>query len=332
MKKIKYLFNRILHMDFSQMKEKINEINKKTKKSKFLIFIDMIYCGFKYQAGYMDYYLFEMNKLNNSQRKTIMTRGKNNALIKKYNDPNFIHFFDNKGEFNNKFIDFIKRDWIVLTKENYDEFKSFLSNKDEIICKPLTGSCGKGIEKLKVGEYKNKKDLYNYLINNNLLLIEEVIKQHDVMNKLNPSSINTIRIVTINNGTESEVVVAYLRIGNGKFVDNFNSGGMVVPINEKVGEINYPALDKSNNLFYKHPTTNTDIVGFKIPFWNEVLEYTLALSKVIKEVGMVGWDIAISTDGPTIVEGNNYPGHDIYQLPPHRTNGIGVLPKFKKFL
>ena len=36
--------------------------------------------------------------------------------------------------------------------------------------------------------------------------------------------------------------------------------------------------------------------------------------------------------GIDIVEGNSYPGHDIYQLPPHRTNGIGVLPRFEKYL
>ena len=30
------------------------------------------------------------------------------------------------------------------------------------------------------------------------------------------------------------------------------------------------------------------------------------------------------------IRDSDYPGHDIYQLPPHRTNGIGVLPKFQK--
>ena len=49
-------------------------------------------------------------------------------------------------------------------------------------------------------------------------------------------------------------------------------------------------------------------------------------------MGVVGWDIAITPNEPVVVEGNEFPGHDIYQLPPHRTNGIGVLPDFEKIL
>ena len=317
-------------MNFNQMNEKINEIHIKSKKSKISIFFDLVYCGLKYQAGYMDYWLFEMYNLDKSQRATVMTRGKNDTIIKRFNNNDYIYYFDNKGEFNKKFAKFIKRDWLILN-DNIDEFKKFIKGKEYIICKPLTGSCGKGIEKIKISDYKDQNKLYKHLIDNQLLLVEEVIKQHDTMNKLNPSSINTIRVVTLYN-KKPNIVVAYLRIGNGKFVDNFNSGGMVVPVDETTGEIHYPALDKSNHLFEKHPTTKTNIIGFKIPYWDEVLKYVLEISKEIKEVGVVGWDIAITPDGPTIVEGNNYPGHDIYQLPPHRTDGIGILPKFQKYL
>lgn len=48
------------------------------------------------------------------------------------------------------------------------------------------------------------------------------------------------------------------------------------------------------------------------------------------QVGIVGWDVCVTDNGPLLIEGNDFPGHDIYQLPPHRTNGIGVLPKFKR--
>lgn len=56
---------------------------------------------------------------------------------------------------------------------------------------------GHGIEKIKVGELSNK-ELYDYLKNKNLTLLEEVVKQHKDLTKLYPlASVNTLRIITI---------------------------------------------------------------------------------------------------------------------------------------
>ena len=35
---------------------------------------------------------------------------------------------------------------------------------------------------------------------------------------------------------------------------------------------------------------------------------------------------------PSLIEGNQYPGHDLYQLPIHRKGNIGVIPTFEKAL
>lgn len=164
----------------------------------------------------------------------------------------------------------------------------------------------------------------------NLLLVEEVIEQIPELNKLNATSVNTIRVITL--GPESKIILAYLRIGNNKIVDNFCGGGMVAPINIETHKIDYPATDKVGNVFYKHPTTQTDIVGFEVPYFDEIKELIAEVSKIVPQVSYVGWDVALSTKGPCLVEGNDFPGHVLYQLPPHRTDGIGVLPIFKKVL
>ena len=311
------------------MFSKINEISKKTKKSKIFIFFDMALCAVKYQAGYMDYCLFEMYNLNNSQRKTIMTRGKNNYLIKKYNDKRYIHIFENKDEFLERFKDYVKRDFLFLN-DNLNEFKSFCKKHSKFIAKPRDGSCGKGIEIIKING--NVNEIYKYLLEKKLVVVEELIIQDKEIDKINPSCINTFRIVSINKNNEVGIVAAYFRIGGGhNFVDNFNSDGMVVPIEISTGSIKYNALDKNGNLYKFHPNTNYPLVGFVIPKWNEIKELVKKLAQVVPEVGMVGWDIALSNKGPVVVEANDFPGHDIYQLPPHRTNGIGVLPQFTKY-
>ena len=273
-----------------------------------------------------------MWRLNAKERETVLTRGKNNIFVKYYNNKEFNHIFLNKNEFNSVFKDYLNREYIILNGKNKDEFNKFLKGKKIIFCKPTSGTHGDSMEKIVVSDFNG--DLYNYLYNKNLVLVEEVVIQCSEMNKLYPYAINTVRIITVNRYDNKQLVVAaYQRIGNhGYIVDNYNGGGMVVPINEKTGVIEYPAVDKLKNIYYKHPMTNTDIVGFKVPKYKEAVKLALKASKVVKEIRYVGWDIAITDKGPVIIEGNEYPGHDIYQLPVHRTNNIGVLPKFEEAL
>lgn len=329
---MKYVINRIFNMSFKNMFKQIDVVNKRSGKNKIIIFFDMIICGFKYQAGYMDYMLFEMYNLSSKQRKTIMTRGKNNKLIKKYNDFNYKSYFLMKDQFDNKFKKYLHRDFLVINENSLNDFNLFIKKHSIFFAKPLDGQCGKKIEKIDVSKYDG--DLFMHLLDNKLYLLEEPIIQHDEINRLHPCSINTIRMVTIYNKEKKQgkVAVAYFRIGNGKCVDNFNSGGMVVPIDKKSGSILYPAQDKAGNLYYNHPLTNTAIVGYKIPMFQKAIKLAEELSGIIPEMGVVGWDIAITPKGPVVVEGNEFPGHDIYQLPPHRTDGIGVLPEFEKIL
>ena len=326
MGKINYLLKRITSMNYKQMFNTIDEIHKKSGKNKVGLFIDIINCGIKYQAGYMDYKLFEMYDLNKEQRKTIITRGINNSIVKKYNNPEGMRKLRNKIEFNKKFNKYLARDWMEVTEDNYEDFKQFVEKHNEIMIKPVADCCGKGIEKVKVNK-KNCKDIYNNIIETNRVLIEEVAIQCPELSKLHPTSINTIRMVTLN----QSLVVAFLRIGNNNdVVDNFNHGGLVAPINIDTGIIDYLAIDKKGNLHEKHPITNESILWLNIPKWNKIKKFVEEASKQIPEVGYVGWDICVSEKGPLIIEANEFPGHDVYQLPPHRTNGIGLYPRFKE--
>ena len=163
--------------------------------------------------------------------------------------------------------------------------------------------------------------------------LEEVLVQNDEVAKIYPYSINTLRTVTILKDGEAHIITAMLRIGNNmKFVDNFNSGGMVAPVDEKTGVIIKPAIDKNKQLYEVHPITGTQIKGFQIPFWKETIEMVKEAAKVIPEVGYVGWDVGFTPNGPVFVEANDFPGHDIYQLPEHTPEKIGIWPKFNKYL
>jgi hypothetical protein len=332
MGKIKYLFSRIKKMDFTRMFSYVDKVAKKTGRSKIIIFFDTVWCGLVYQAGYVDYDLFEMYNLNRKQRKTIVTRGINNGFIKTYNNPNYNELFRNKKKFNKLFQSYLGRKWLDIDHCNLEEMREFLSGLDEVILKPSEGTHGKGIEKLNI----DKKDVERFYVEWKEqypdYLAEEVVEQNSIMNQLHPDSVNTCRVISLLKEGTVHIVATYMRIGNGKIVDNFNNGGMVVPVNKETGMVEYPALDKAGSLFKVHPLTGTEIIGFQLPMFQEALSLVREAGTIVPQVGLVGWDVAFSTKGPLFIEANEFPGHDIYQLPPHRTDGIGMLPEFEKIL
>lgn len=344
---IVYVFKRLKTIDWKALCEKIDSIHKKTGKSKLSVLVDMQKCAIKYGAGYMDYDLFEMYNLTQAQRNTYITRGRNNVFVTKYCDKEYLHYFMNKDEFNTKFNNYIKRDWIKVNNIDKEKVINFMKKHNVFMAKPINGGCGHGIKKINIQKYDSLDEVYNTLVQKeNNFELEEIIKQHQKVSEIYPNSINTVRVVTIvttkegksvltipkkeRNGIElvPHIICAYFRIGNGKCVDNFNSGGMVAPIDENTGIVSQSAIDKAKNIYEKHPQTGTTIKGFKFPYWEETLELCKKASKEIPEMGYVGWDVAITPDGPLLVEGNEFPGHDIYQLPAHTQNKIGMMPKF----
>jgi len=335
MPSISYLLKRISNMNFSSMLERVNIVKDKTGKSKFIIFTDMVWCGLRYGAGYVDYDVIGFYKLTPKQRKTMLTRGINNRFVKQLNEKEYWHIFDNKNEFNSTFAEFVTRDWIYPVSENKDAVLTWLKKHEIIFAKPNAGQCGKGIEKIKVKDWQGKEgELYNYLIENKLELLEEPIQQHNEMNGLNSSSVNTVRIVTVmNKSNEVTLLTAFSRIGNGNHVDNFNSGGMTAKIDIATGKIIEDAVNKKGEIFEKHPLTGNKIKGFQIPRWNEAKDMVTRAAKLSPHVRYIGWDVAITTNGPTLVEGNQFPGHDIYQVAEKMKEGqLGVLPEFEKAL
>ena len=334
MKKVKYLIKRIFKMNFKQMFDTINRMHKKTKKSKIWLFFSVIYCGLKHGAGYVDYEYYKMYDLTEKQRKTIMTRGRSNHYVALLNPKEYWHLFDNKNEFNEKFKKYLNREWMYIDGDNFKDFQAFCMKHKVVMLKPNDLSCGKGISKVDTSKTDIKK-LYEGCIKNKTFLIEEVAKQNELMNKLHKESVNTVRIVTIiSNEGVPYVATAVVRIGSGhSVVDNFNAGGVTAMIDIETGKICSPAINAEGKIFEKHPTTNVKLEGYQIPMWDKIQKLVLEAAMVVPEIRLVGWDICVGENKPVIIEGNQFPAHDLYQ-PLFGINGNdeGIVPLFEELI
>lgn len=321
------------HMNYNKMFETAKEIHLQTGKSTPAVLTDMLNCAIKYNAGYMDYKIAQMYKLNPQQRATTITRGISNKIVAMNNPKKFWHYFDNKAEFNTVFAEHVKRSWINLSECTKNEFCDWLKGKDEIIAKPIDGSSGRGIKKYKKSDFENHSEFYLKLRNSGTGIAEEVVIQHAELNKINPSSVNTVRIVTLNGTKKFGIVYAAIRIGqNGTDMDNVDCGGMACPINLETGKISACGADKKGNVYDFHPESGVKLIGFKIPFFSEAKEICMEAAKKIPEMKYIAWDVAITEQGPVFIEGNSFPSHAIPQFAAHFPDGIGILPRYREFI
>ena len=317
MKKIRYYLSRLRGMDFKEFFKTIDKIHERSGKSKIYLFFDMLYCSYKFLAGYTDYFLFYFEDLTNEQRKTYITRGVNNGYLKALNDSSYYHYFRNKVEFNQNFKEFVKRDFLDLREASEKKFEKFVAKHSIIMVKPVDQSGGANVEKIVIDEKTNVKKLYEVLKKTKQFLVEDYVRQHKEMNRLCKASVNTLRIVTVRKNNKTTVMLRAIRIGNGlRDVDNFHSGGMYTLFDEN-GVITKPAMDREGKLFEVHPVSKVPIKGFKIPYYKESIDLAITASQKIPQVGLVGWDIAITDKGPVLIEGNELPGYDIYQSKIH---------------
>lgn len=314
-------------MVFYKITNKINEIYKLSKEissqnniNKMFLFVDIFQWYIKYKSPIKEYHLLELYSKNKEERNQYLFSSYfAKKLQEKYKDKqDQIDILIDKINFNNKFKKYLGRAFLVPSQISYNDFLQFYENNKVFVIKLQNAYQGRGFEKIdKDNDKRSAKELYDYICKKNAI-IEEYIYQHPEINSLCNTSVNTIRIETISNNNMIEIVGSTIRIGNGADIDGFNAGGFIAKVNIERGNIETGGLNKENKMFKVHPITGTQFEGCKIPMWNEVKEFVIKAaeeaSRVIPDIKIIGWDIAISENGPIIVEGNCYPDITFTQI------------------
>ena len=334
MSRISFFFKRLVRMDWKKMWATTKLLKERSGKSRLWLLADMLRCGIKYNAGYMDYKIAEMYRLNDAQRRTVITRGVSNSIVRRMNDKAYWHFFDDKAQFNTLFARWIPRKWLLITPETKpEELAAITEGRDALIGKPLEGSSGQGIQKYTKAQWAGGMEAFrSLLLKDGIGILEEIVVQHPEMARLCPTSVNTCRIATLLGDKQQGIVYAFLRIGNGKVMDNVDCGGMAARIDLASGKLLTVGADKAGNRYETHPITGTPIIGFTIPYWEEAKAMCMEAAQKVPQMRFVAWDVAITPDGPTFIEGNSFPSHAVPQFAAHYPDGIGILPEFRKFI
>jgi hypothetical protein len=150
--------------------------------------------------------------------------------------------------------------------------------------------------------------------NTGFFIVQEGLVQHDVMNQLYPHSVNTFRINTECINGEITILHALVRMGSGgEQVDNATSGGMYIKIDKDTGILADYAYMTNRSIHRKHPDTGFVFKGAQIAQWKDVKDFALTTAKKFREIRYLGWDIALTADGFSVIEINHHPGFGIVQ-------------------
>ncbi len=333
LRSLKYKIKALFGTSFKRINKSINICHEKSGKSKIYIFFDMIKCNIKYGAGHNDYRIFAFYDLNSKQRDTYLTRFRNKKIIEALNPQELSYIFDNKAVFNKKFKKYLNRDTSDIEELSLNDFDKFVKKNKIIFCKPYNGDSGHGIERLNIKDFKNTKEMYEYIKNKKIGVLESVVKQNEIMSKVNPNCVNCMRLVTVVNNGNVDVIYGVVKFGVGNhYVDNMGYGAISCPIDIKTGVIVYPGQTEHEEVISVHPISKIEFVGFKIPHFKEAIKLVKEAALVEPKVRQVGWDICIGIDGPTIIEGNDWTDYMFWQLPAHNPQKTGLMPYYRKIL
>ncbi len=330
--KLQYGMRVLRNAELKKLRECIDLVHERTGMSRIRCFREMMYCLKKFGSGYYDYVIFHFYELSDELRETYMTRLKNKKFTNLVNDAAYEHYFDNKCEFAEVFKDFTGRSSLDVEASSKEEIIEYFNQHDEIFGKITDSECGHGAELMKKRDFKSGEEFYDFIKEKNLGIIEDVITNHHVIKDIYPYALNTMRMVTlIGDDGKPHLIYAAQKFGDrGRFIDIY---GMHGPIELDTGEIKFPlhSGETTKDLFYtEHPYTGKNFMGLKIPYFEEAKKMILEAAMVIPQVRYVGWDVAVTENGPLIIEGNPYGAYEYMQLPGQSEDGKGILERIQK--
>jgi hypothetical protein len=217
-----------------------------------------------------------------------------------------------------------------------DHLKSFLTTQASL---PMFGKHLRGIGSFGVFMITGADDEAIHLANEKPLgyeaffeefvgkhsyVLQRVVANHSFFEKYTPNTV-TVRIVNILTDNGVVTPFALLKLPSRRNIaDNFwREGNLICNLDVASGEILSAVAKTSGDAerLTDHPETGHRLIGEVLPLWPEITALNLRCATLFAPVRYQSLDIAISQDGPVVVEINTGSAFDLPQL----ASGVGFL-------
>lgn len=335
-KRVAYFGYYIKKLNKDLFKKFLKYAKEQTGKSTIAIWFDIFRCSMKYNTSILEYFQFGFYKPTCTEAEKAAWAGTGFMYeFQGYMNPRkYRDLLENKIVFDKTYGKYMHHNAIALEdlKANVTLAERVLANPSgKIVFKIKDGGCGKRVEVHEAKKY-NASLLAKYMEDNQFDLVEDFVQQHEVINNLAPSALNTVRVITQlrPNGTV-DIIGCRLRISVHGVTDNLAAGNIAAVIDTDTGIITdngvYSDITKHEEEY--HPVTGLKIKGTQIPFWKETIATAKEVAALDPRNHSIGWDFAITSFGPDLIEGNREWCKLLYQLPAKK-GGKSVLENYRK--
>ncbi len=300
------------------------ELTKRGYKGfeKIRLYIDMTYCRYRFKCKPFEYFWFNFMDRKDRDRKNFLLLHHQSIGYRavKHNKTPFVY----KSQQYELFPDMIGRQYIKV--DSLQALADFVAKREKVLFKPEHGTHGKGIFTYKTSEGTERlKEIFDDIYDKNYLC-EDFIIQHPEMAKLSNESVNSIRVLTLNDHGNVKIIDAAVKMGaDDNPFDNLSSGGLAATVDVETGIVVTKGVSSHYERFVYHPETGQKIIGFNIPMWDELKAMVTEAATRMPDMPICGWDIAISENGLCIIEVNSYPGSRLNQLMDQKPKGKEII-------
>lgn len=275
---------------------------------------DMVYCLHRFGISFEEYCIYHFVNKTYKCRNTFVSDKLRHYYADILNSEYITPLLNDKYKCYKAYREFYGREVLACySPRDKDLFVEFARKHKTFVLKPVADNCGHGVKFVTLKEDEIDK-FFDEHISKSAFVVEEPIRQGDELKVLHPESINTLRVSTFVLGDEVLINAIVLRIGSGSsVVDNAGSGGMYASVDIENGIIQSNARDYKGREYNFHPDTKVQIIGHKLPEWDLLLDTVKSIAKHKDGSNLIAWDLAYSTKGWVMVEGNAVGSWDVLQ-------------------
>jgi len=305
--------------DWQELRRYLEFLKQSGGYARTFLMLDAIRSTFRYNIAIEDYFYFRFFEKGHASRQTYAGTGFMYEFHRDMNPVGKRELLHNKLRFLEAYAPFIRHRYCTINdvETESESFRTVLaSTQSKLVLKDALGQCGWGVDV--VDATMGRGSLVRLMRERGYNLVEQYVEQHPRLAELSPSGLNTVRIVTLLDDNDNvHILGAILRMTVNSFVDNIAMGNIAAPIDLETGKLTSEGVYKDimKPAASVHPVTGKELIGFQVPFWNEVLEMVEKAALHEQANRSIGWDVAITEEGPSLIEGNHNWCKLLWQLP-----------------